>query len=158
MARKKKQRKTNPKTLATDERHITAYRLRMAGAKLQDIADALDYKNAKGAQKAILAGQRKLHIDPALNSKALNQDRLEVLLQSLWSSAGKGALGSTDRVIKIVQELNKMDGNYEPMKIAPTDPTGTKEYGADTRSDLISKLLPGIAAAGTIGATEEADD
>jgi len=43
-------------------------------------------------------------------------------------------------------------------KIAPTDPTGTKEYGADTRSDLISKLLPGIAAKATGGETEEADD
>ena len=43
-------------------------------------------------------------------------------------------------------------------KIAPTDPTGTKEYGADTRNDLISKLLPGIAAKATGGETEEADD
>ena len=43
-------------------------------------------------------------------------------------------------------------------KIAPTDPTGTKEYGADTRSDLISKLLPGLAATATVGETEEADD
>ena len=43
-------------------------------------------------------------------------------------------------------------------KIAPTDPTGTKEYGADTRSDLISKLLPGIAVAGTDGEAEEAND
>jgi len=43
-------------------------------------------------------------------------------------------------------------------KIAPTDPTGTKEYGADTRSDLISKLLPGLAANATTGGSEEADD
>ena len=43
-------------------------------------------------------------------------------------------------------------------KIAPTDPTGTKEFGADIRSDLISKLLPGLTAAGTIGTPEEADD
>ena len=43
-------------------------------------------------------------------------------------------------------------------KIAPTDPTGTKEFGADTRSDLISKLLPGIAAEGTDGEAEEAND
>ena len=43
-------------------------------------------------------------------------------------------------------------------KIAPTDPTGTKEYGADTRSDLISKLLPGLAASATTGGGEEADD
>ena len=43
-------------------------------------------------------------------------------------------------------------------KIAPTDPTGTKEFGADTRSDLISKLLPGLAASATTGGSEEADD
>ena len=155
---KRKKKRTNKTMLEADEKHLMAYRLRMAGTKLQDIADALGYKTCSGAQKAIEAGQRKLHIDPALNSKKLNQDRLEELLQSLWSSAGRGALGSTDRVIRIVQELNKMDGNYEPLKIAPTDPTGTKEYGADTRSDLISKLLPGIAAKATGGETEEADD
>ena len=155
---KRKKKRTNKTMLEADEKHMMAYRLRMAGAKLKDIADTLDYKTRSGAQKAILAGQRKLHIDPALNSKALNQDRLEELLQGLWSSAGRGALGSTDRVIKIVQELNKMDGNYEPLKIAPTDPTGTKEFGADTRSDLISKLLPGIAAEGTDGEAEEAND
>ena len=155
--RKKKER-TNPKKLEQDAKHLMAYRLRMAGAKLKDIADTLGYRTCSGAQKAIEAGQRKLHIEPAINSKSLNQDRLEELLQGLWSSAGRGALGSTDRVIKIVQELNKMDGNYEPMKIAPTDPTGTKEYGADTRSDLISKLLPGIAASTTVGGGEEADD
>ena len=155
---KRKKKRTNKTMLEADEKHLMAYRLRMAGTKLQDIADALGYKTCSGAQKAIEAGQRKLHIDPALNSKKLNQDRLEELLQSLWSSAGRGALGSTDRVIRIVQELNKMDGNYEPLKIAPTDQTGTKEYGADTRSDLISKLLPGLAATATVGETEEADD
>ena len=155
---KRKKKRTNKTMLEADEKHLMAYRLRMAGTKLQDIADALGYKTCSGAQKAIEAGQRKLHIDPALNSKKLNQDRLEELLQSLWSSAGRGALGSTDRVIRIVQELNKMDGNYEPLKIAPTDPTGTKEYGADTRSDLISKLLPGLAANATTGGSEEADD
>ena len=43
-------------------------------------------------------------------------------------------------------------------KIAPTDPTGTKEYGADTRNDLISKLLPGIAAKATDGEAGEVDE
>ena len=158
MAKRKNKKRTDPKALALDERHITAYRLRMAGAKIKDVADALGYKTCAGAQSAIEAGQRKLHIEPAINSKALNQDRLEELLQGLWSSAGRGALGSTDRVIRIVQELNKMDGNYEPLKIAPTDPTGTKEYGADARSDLIGRLISSSAATAAVGETEEADD
>ena len=59
--------------------------------------------------------------------------------------------------LRALELIGKSTGMFID-KIAPTDPTGTKEFGADIRSDLISKLLPGITAAGTIGATEEADD
>ena len=43
------------------------------------------------------------------------------------------------------------------MKIAPTDPTGTKEYGADARSALIGKLIPGFTLIGEGKETGEAD-
>ena len=156
MTRKKRER-TNPKTLELDARHLMAYRLRMAGAKLRDIGDALGYKTCSGAQKAIEAGQRKLHVGPAINSKILNQDRLEEILCKLWPAASKGVLGSTDRVLKIVKELNKMDGNYEPLKIAPTDPTGQYEYGADARNALLGKLIPELAGRGEASEAGEPD-
>ena len=121
MAKRKSKRRTNPKKLATDAKHLMAYRLRMGGAKIKDIAEALGYKTCAGAQSAIESGQRKLHIEPTIHSKELSQDRLEELLQGLWTAATKGALGSTDRVIKIIQELNKMDGNYEPIRLEVMD-------------------------------------
>ena len=121
MAKRKKKKTTNQRKLEANAKHLMAYRLRMAGAKLQDIADALGYKTESGAQKAILAGQRKLHIEPAIDAKELNKDRLEELLRSLWTAASKGALGSTDRVMRIIQELNKMDGNYAPTQVEITD-------------------------------------
>lgn len=42
-------------------------------------------------------------------------------------------------------------GYVEHVQIAPTDPTGMKEYGADARDAILSKLLPGI----TLGNEEE---
>jgi len=43
-------------------------------------------------------------------------------------------------------------------KIAPTDPTGTKEYGADAREELISRLISSPAAKATDGEAGEADE
>ena len=42
-------------------------------------------------------------------------------------------------------------------KIAPVDPTGTKEYGSDIRDVILSKLLPGLAAGNEEGEAGEAD-
>jgi hypothetical protein len=141
MAKRKKKSRTNPKTLTTDAKHIMAYRLRMNGIKLQEIADALGYKTCSGAQKAIEAGQRKLHFEPAINSKLLNQDRLEELLQGMWTAASKGALGSADRAIKIIQELNKMDGNYAPVQVAVADWRREAEAAGLQPSEIFEEMV-----------------
>jgi len=37
------------------------------------------------------------------------------------------------------------------IKVAPTDPTGTKEYGSDARNIILSKLLPDLTLDGEEG-------
>ena len=78
-------------------------------------------------------------------------------VKSISHTFGRNSKIETEPRLKALELIGRSTGMFID-KIAPTDPTGTKEFGADIRSDLISKLLPGIAAAGTIGATEEADD
>ena len=49
----------------------------------------------------------------------------------------------------IFYNLNNMgrDRGYgKPLLIAPTDPTGTKEYAADARTAILGKLLPELAS------------
>jgi hypothetical protein len=117
MARKKTQDRTDPRKLSVEAKQYTAYRLRMAGATLQQIADFLGYKSCSGAQKAIEAGQRKLHYEPALDARKLAKDRLEGLLNAVWDDATKGALGAQDRAIKVLDQLNKIEGVYEAQKV-----------------------------------------
>ena len=75
-----------------------------------------------------------------------------------YADAREGTLDKTDSVlfanIKAKKEssvfyyLNNMGrsrGYGKPLLIAPTDPTGTKEYGADARTAILGKLLPELA-------------
>ena len=42
-------------------------------------------------------------------------------------------------------------GYGKPLLIAPTDPTGKKEYGADARNAILGVLLPELASGGSEG-------
>lgn len=111
MARKKK---AKSELLKTDERHYRAYQLRLAGASLRDIAEVLGYKFCSGAAQAVKAGQKKYVIDGVGDMHQQNTDRLEALLKAIWTSASKGRLGSVDRATRLIAELNKMHGTYQP--------------------------------------------
>ena len=78
-------------------------------------------------------------------------------VKSIGHTKGKSSKIETESRLRALEMIGRAHAMFTD-KIAPTDPTGTKEFGADTRSDLISKLLPGIAASATTGGGEEADD
>ena len=59
--------------------------------------------------------------------------------------------------LRALELIGKAHGLYIT-KIAPTDPTGEKEYGADARNDLLGKLLPELTGAGAGGEAEETID
>jgi len=77
-------------------------------------------------------------------------------IKSITHTKGKSSKIEVEGKIKALELIGKAHGLYIT-KIAPTDPTGEKEYGADARSDLISRLLPELAIAGAGGETGEAD-
>jgi len=78
-------------------------------------------------------------------------------VKSINHTRGKNSKIETESRLRALELIGRAHAMFTD-KIAPTDPTGTKEFGADTRSDLISKLLPGLAASATTGGSEEADD
>ena len=60
-------------------------------------------------------------------------------------------------IIFFLKTKGRGRGYTEHLQIAPVDPTGTKEYGADTRNALLSKLIPGLALEDEEGEAGEAD-
>ena len=75
-------------------------------------------------------------------------------VKSVQHTKGKHSKLEIEPRLRALELIGKVHGLYIT-KIAPTDPTGEKEYAADTRNDLISKLLPELAIAGAIGEAGE---
>jgi len=74
-----------------------------------------------------------------------------------FKSVKKGSKLEFESKLRALELIGRAHAMFTD-KIAPTDPTGTKEFGADTRSDLIGRLISSSAATATDGEIEEADD
>lgn len=77
-------------------------------------------------------------------------------VKSIQHTKGKHSKLEIEPRLRALELIGKVHGLYIT-KIAPTDPSGEHEYAANTRSDLISKLLPELAIAGATGETGEAN-
>lgn len=49
-------------------------------------------------------------------------------------------------VLAAAKQRRAVTGVDSPTKISPTDPTGMREYGADARSIILSKLIPELTS------------
>jgi len=72
-------------------------------------------------------------------------------------SFAKGSKLEFESKLRALELIGRSTGMFID-KIAPTDPTGEKEYGADARSDLISKLLPEFGPGVARRQDRESDD
>lgn len=61
-----------------------------------------------------------------------------------------------DAYLDVLDALAKETGG-RVIKVAPVDPTGTKEYGADARDAIVGKLLSGLTLLGEREESGEAD-
>jgi len=59
--------------------------------------------------------------------------------------------GKENSIFYHLNNKGESRGYSRLIKVAPTDPTGTKEYGSDVRSIVLSKLLPGLTLDGEEG-------
>jgi len=72
-----------------------------------------------------------------------NIDNVESKLMELING------GNVPSTIFFLKTKGRSRGYVEHIQIAPTDPTGTREYGEDVRNSLIDKLNAGLAGRGS---------
>lgn len=70
--------------------------------------------------------------------------RLDRLFNTHFDRAVRGDKTAVDRCLRIMDRRAKYLGLDKPVKVAPTDPTGEKEFATDAR-DRLAQLLSGIA-------------
>jgi uncharacterized protein (DUF1778 family) len=84
-----------------------ALELRKSGAKYDQIGAALEVSNREARDLVLLALDNKI-LDTVGQSHKLNLERLETLLLKVWGQAQKGNQGAIDRVLRILDRIDKM--------------------------------------------------
>jgi hypothetical protein len=137
--------KTSPDSIKAAERQAEAMRLRRSGATFESIAKACGYSNASGAFVAVRAGLDKALREPADELRQLEADRLDELLESVYSRAlgGDGdALAATLKICERRARLFGLDRRDAPIKV---DGLPKLEKAADALT-LVGQLVAKTAA------------
>ena len=140
--------KTRPDRLAAALRQIEALKMRAAGHSYEEIRARLGYRTRSGAYASVMAGLHKERVEPADETRVLELERLDRLLNAIWDKATGGDLEAVDRALKIMERRAKFMGLDAPTKIAPTDPSGETEYSGLSDAELEHELLKTLIAAG----------
>jgi hypothetical protein len=124
------------------ERRVKAFNLRKAGATYRDIAKQLEVEHSTIVQdvKAVMKELQKEQLVEADSYRAMELERLDAMQTQMWSQVQKGNQGAVDRVLRIMERRSKLLGLDAPTKVAPTDPTGQKEYSDATSSSALAEL------------------
>jgi hypothetical protein len=168
-ARKPKRRKlsgrnspTSPRRLNAAEKRRQALELRKAGARFDRIAQDLGYASKGAAYNAVMTALKESLREPAAEVRKLELERLDRLFLVVWARALNGDTEALDRCLQIMKQRMVLEG-LNVTKIAPTDPTGEKEFSGgltdEERAARLNVLLDrararrdGQAAAGSAGA------
>ena len=127
--------KTSIRRLCAVERAKQALELRKGGASFPEIARALGYSAAAGAYQAVMSALRKTLKEPAEEVRTLEVARLDAMLLALWAQVKQGNQGAIDKALKVEERRAKLLGLDAPNKVAPTDPSGEREYGDPLTDD-----------------------
>lgn len=95
---------------ATREKERQAVELALAGANLEQIAQAVGYADKSGASRAIHRSLDR-HEAPAVQEmRALENARLDRLQTVLWPTAMAGDLKAIDRLLRLFERRARMNG------------------------------------------------
>ena len=89
-------------------RRTRAVELRRAGFSYDDIGIELGYANCSGAWKAAQAALKAVQSEAVNEYRALNEQRLEALLTTVWDAAMDGDLKAVAAARRIVDAENRM--------------------------------------------------
>ena len=102
--------KISPKRAAAAERQAQALSLRAAGVSYPAIAETLGYANAGGAWKAVTAGLRSLHLEPAQEVVTLELSRIDAALVGIWPKVRSGDTQATNAFVRLSELRAKWQG------------------------------------------------
>lgn len=122
-----RRQQASPQSVAATEREEQALELRRGGMSYRQIAKVIGV-SPEAAHKAVqrgIARQITRCEDKAADVWQLEMDRLDSLLEAIWSEAMQGNAHIIDRVLRIMERRAALTGIDKPTKIAPTNPDGT---------------------------------
>ena len=109
---------TTPARVDARLRAMQALQLRVSGATLQQVADALGYRTPGGVWSAITRLLHRQEREAADDYRAFHLARLERLLLGQWQQAISGNTKATDVCLRILQEIGRITGVGSPVGVA----------------------------------------
>lgn len=108
-----------------------ALQLRKAGLGYAKIGEQLGCTHEWARQLCLrgFAEYGRMAREEAQEHLATVMARTESQIQALWPKAMAGNIGANEQIRKITETQCKLAGLFAPVKIAPTNPDGTSEYG-----------------------------
>lgn len=133
---------TAPRRLGAAERRREAVRMRITGATFSSIGEALGV-SVQAAHQLVVRALEDINdttAETAAQLRRLELERLDAMQSALWDRAMNGEEQIVDRLLRIQQRRAALMGLDAPAKVAPTDPTGTREYAALTDEERTERL------------------
>jgi len=114
--------------LTPKEKEQLAFLYRTQGLTFAQIAEQLGYAHPAAAKKAYSRAVRARPDELVQEDRALDLNRIDLLIAALWPAAMQGDHRSTLTLIKLLERRAKLLGLDQPTKIAPTTPDGEEPY------------------------------
>jgi len=114
---RKGESKTSVRRLEGHARQLAALELRKAGLSFALIAQRVGYSDPSGAYRGIMAALRRTFQEPADEVRKLELERLDRLLNGIWSDAESGNKEAIDRALSIMRRRALYLGLDAPSKI-----------------------------------------
>jgi hypothetical protein len=133
--------KASARRVTAAERRREAIRLRRAGSTYDSIGAALGVTRST-ARKLVVGEFDRLNLETgeaAQELRTLEAARLDEIQEAIWPRAVQGHLGAIDRVLKVMERRARLLGLDAPTKIAPTDPSGSRQYTGAGLSSLLGE-------------------
>lgn len=98
------------KLIATREKHAQALELKKAGATYEEIAKALGYKSASGAEYAVKSAVDRIGIESAVDVVAMDLMRLDEFQKRLTAALRAGDIGVIPTLMAVMRERRGLVG------------------------------------------------
>lgn len=117
-----------------------AVELRCSGYSYPQIANALGFKDRRGAHNAVVRTLRRTSAAHVEEWRQIELRRTERLIQSVWPQALAGDLFAVDRVLKIIDRQCRLLGLNALVQVAITE--RTRNGLANAIADFEWQILP----------------